>query len=57
MGELTKEEDAPVYSAISAKADIAIEEPKKRESKKAEVATPTAKPNLDAVLAAWGDEE
>ena len=34
-----------------------IAEPVKRESKKAEVATPTAKPNLDAVLAAWGNEE
>ena len=34
-----------------------VAEPVKRESKKAEAAVPTAKPNLDAVLAAWGNEE
>jgi hypothetical protein len=34
-----------------------IAEPVKRESKKAEVAVPAAKANLDAVLAAWGGEE
>jgi hypothetical protein len=34
-----------------------VAEPVKRESKKAEVATPTTKASLDAVLKAWGDEE
>jgi hypothetical protein len=34
----------------------AIEEPKKRESKKADVA-PSPKRDLDSVLKAWGDEE
>lgn len=57
MGELTKEEDAPVYEPIAAKAENAIGEPKKRESKKSAEPTPVAKKSLDAVVAAWSDEE
>jgi len=34
-----------------------VDEPKKRESKKAETPAPTAKKNLDSVVAAWTDEE
>jgi hypothetical protein len=37
--------------------DDAVEEPKKRESKKAEAPTPTPKKSLDSVVAAWTDEE
>jgi hypothetical protein len=35
----------------------AIEEPKKRESKKPEVTAPIPKKSLDSVVAAWSDEE
>jgi hypothetical protein len=52
--------EAPKPAAPQAVAKVEAEEvsePKKRESKKAEAAAPTAKPNLDAVLKAWGDEE
>lgn len=38
------------------KVEDAIEEPKKRDSKKVE-STPTAKKDLDSVLKAWSDEE
>lgn len=48
---------APVAKVAVKVETEEIAEPVKRESKKAEVATPTAKPNLDAVLAAWGNEE
>lgn len=37
--------------------DDAVEEPKKRETKKAEAPTPTPKKSLDSVVAAWTDEE
>jgi len=57
MGELTREEDAPAYAPIAAKAEAVVEEPKKRESKKAEAPTPTPKKSLDSVVAAWTDEE
>jgi hypothetical protein len=57
MGELTKEEDAPVYAPIAAKAEAVVEEPKKRETKKSAEPTPTVKKSLDAVVAAWSDEE
>jgi len=41
---------------VAAKEDDIVEEPKKRESKKADPA-PTPKKNLDSVIAAWADEE
>jgi len=47
----------PVVKAIPVTDDDAVEEPKKRESKKAEAPTPTPKKSLDSVVAAWTDEE
>jgi hypothetical protein len=47
----------PVVQAIPVTDDDAVEEPKKRESKKAEAPTPTPKKSLDSVVAAWTDEE
>jgi len=43
--------------APQAAAEPEVDEPKKRESKKAETPAPTAKKNLDSVVAAWTDEE
>jgi hypothetical protein len=37
--------------------DDAVEEPKKRESKKAAEVAPASKKSLDSVVAAWTDEE
>ena len=52
---------APVPAPAPAPAPQAaaeeVDEPKKRESKKAETPAPTAKKNLDSVVAAWTDEE
>ena len=47
----------PVVKAIPVTDDDAVEEPKKRETKKAEAPTPTPKKSLDSVVAAWTDEE
>ena len=47
----------PVVKAIPVTDDDAVEEPKKRESKKAEAPAPTPKKSLDSVVAAWTDEE
>lgn len=47
----------PVAQAIPVTDDDAVEEPKKRESKKAEAPAPTVKKSLDSVVAAWTDEE
>ena len=49
---------APAAKPVAAAKPVedAIEEPKKRESKKADVA-PSPKRDLDSVLKAWGDEE
>lgn len=47
---------APKAEAAPAKAE-AVEEPKKRESKKAAEPAPAAKQSLDAVVKAWSDEE
>lgn len=47
----------PIVKAIPVTDDDAVEEPKKRESKKAEAPTPTPKKSLDSVVAAWTDEE
>jgi len=52
--------EAPKPAAAQPAAKVEVEEvaePKKRESKKAEVVAPATKANLDAVLKAWGDEE
>jgi long-subunit acyl-CoA synthetase (AMP-forming) len=45
------------HGDIDAVAEPEVDEPKKRESKKAETPAPTAKKNLDSVVAAWTDEE
>ena len=47
----------PVVKAIPVTDADAVEEPKKRESKKAETPMPTPKKSLDSVVAAWSDEE
>jgi hypothetical protein len=47
----------PVVKAIPVTDDDAVEEPKKRETKKVEAPAPTAKKSLDSVVAAWTDEE
>ena len=47
----------PVVKAIPVTDADAVEEPKKRESKKAETPVPTPKKSLDSVVAAWSDEE
>jgi hypothetical protein len=47
----------PVAKAIPVTEDDAVEEPKKRESKKTEAPAPTVKKSLDSVVAAWTDEE
>jgi hypothetical protein len=51
--------EAPKAEAPKAAApqDDPIEEPKKRESKKAPEPAPTTKKSLDSVVAAWSDEE
>jgi hypothetical protein len=49
---------APVAPKAAVKVEAEeVAEPVKRESKKSAEPTPTVKKNLDAVLAAWGDEE
>jgi hypothetical protein len=53
MGELTKEEDAPAYERIAAKAEAVVEEPKKRDSKKAEAVE--EKKDLSKILDEWDD--
>ena len=54
MGELTKEEDAPVYAPIAAKAEV-VAEPVKRP--KAEAPAVASKKELDDVLKAWSEED
>jgi len=50
--------EAPKAKAIQADAEAdAVDEPKKRESKKAVEATPASKKSLDSVVAAWTEEE
>jgi hypothetical protein len=56
-GKPKLEAPKPVVKAIPVTDDDAVEEPKKRESKKAEAPTPTPKKSLDSVVAAWTDEE
>jgi len=56
-GKPKLEAPKPVAKAIPVTEDDAVEEPKKRESKKAEAPTPTPKKSLDSVVAAWTDEE
>lgn len=56
-GKPKLEAPKPVAKAIPATDDDAVEEPKKRETKKAEAPTPTPKKSLDSVVAAWTDEE
>lgn len=48
---------APAPAPAPQAAAEEVDEPKKRESKKAETPAPTAKKNLDSVVAAWTDEE
>lgn len=48
--------EAPKATAPVVEAD-AVDEPKKRESKKAVEATPASKKSLDSVVAAWTEEE
>lgn len=56
-GKPKLEAPKPVVKATPVTEDDAVEEPKKRESKKAETPTPTVKKNLDSVVAAWTDED
>jgi len=49
--------EAPAPKVIPVTDADAVEEPKKRESKKAETPVPTPKKSLDSVVAAWSDEE
>lgn len=56
-GKPKLEAPKPVVKAIPVTEEDAVEEPKKRESKKAEAPTPTPKKSLDSVVAAWTDEE
>ena len=49
--------EAPAPKAKPVTDEDAVEEPKKRESKKVEAPVPTPKKSLDAVVAAWTDEE
>ena len=48
---------APAPTPAPQAAAEEVDEPKKRESKKAETPAPTAKKNLDSVVAAWTDED
>jgi hypothetical protein len=56
LGKAFEEEDAKSLAKVRAEAD-AVDEPKKRESKKTVEATPTSKKSLDSVVAAWTEEE
>lgn len=56
-GKPKLEAPKPVVKAIPVTEDDAVEEPKKREPKKAEAPVPTPKKSLDSVVAAWTDEE
>jgi hypothetical protein len=47
----------PAKAATPVTDDDAVEEPKKRESKKAAEVAPASKKSLDSVVAAWTDEE
>ena len=49
--------EAPKAAPAPQAAAEEVDEPKKRESKKAETPAPTAKKSLDSVVAAWTDEE
>jgi hypothetical protein len=55
LGKFFEEEDAKALAKARAEAD-AVEEPKKRESKKSAEPVVTAKKSLDAVVTAWSDE-
>jgi len=56
LGKAFEEEDAKSLAKVRAEAD-AVDEPKKRESKKTVEATPASKKSLDSVVAAWTEEE
>lgn len=56
-GKPKLEAPKPVVKAEPVTEDDAVQEPKKRETKKAEAPTPTPKKSLDSVVAAWTDEE
>jgi len=56
LGEAFEKEDAKALVKARAEAD-AVDEPKKRESKKAVEAAPASKKSLDSVVAAWTEEE
>jgi hypothetical protein len=56
-GKPKLEAPKPVVKAAPVTEDDAVEEPKKRESKKVEAPTPTPKKSLDSVVAAWTDED
>ena len=49
--------EAPKAAPAPQAAAEEVDEPKKRESKKAETPAPTAKKSLDSVVAAWADED
>ena len=49
--------EAPKAAPAPQAAAEEVDEPKKRESKKAETPAPTAKKSLDSVVAAWTDED